>query len=243
MLDALEKLLILQDHDLKIDRVSDELEQIPSNRDALKGKTASSKAELEAARKKVLEIEAHRKELELEVNGLKERIAKYSNQQLQTKKNEEYKALTNEIAGCQKQILGLEDQQIECMEKTEAANRVVAEAQKVADEAQKDLENNIGDLDEREKNLSDELEKLESEREELAEAVTDANALRTYERLIDNKGGKVVVGIQHGNCGGCHMTLPKQISVMVRGNQEVVTCPLCARILFYTTDMDMAELE
>lgn len=243
MLEAIEKLIVLQKHDLQIDRLSEELEQIPQQREGLQGKTASSKAQLETAKKKVLEIEARRKELELEVNGIKERIAKYSNQQLETKKNEEYKALTNEIANCHKQIQKLEDQQLECMEQTEEAQKRVAEAQKVADEAQKDLDGNIDDLNAREKELTAEVEKLETERETMAGAVTDANALRIYERLLDNKGGKVVVGIQHGNCGGCHMTLPKQISVMVRGNQEVVTCPMCARILFYTPDMDMAELE
>lgn len=243
MLDALEKLLILQEQDLTIERLSEELEQIPQKRDALEGKTASSKAALDIAKKKVLEIEAHRKELELEAKGLQERINKYSNQQLQTKKNEEYKALTNEIANCRKQIMGLEDQQIECMEQTETAQKGVAEAQKVADEARKDMEELVGELNRRESELTVEVDNLEESRVALTDAVGDDGVLRSYERLIDNKDGKVVVGIEHGNCGGCHMTLPKQITVMVRGNQEVVTCPLCARILYFTRDMDMAQLD
>lgn len=243
MLDALEKLLILQEQDLTIERLSEELEQIPQQRAALEGRTLNSKALLDAAKRKVLEIEAHRKELELEAKGLQERINKYSNQQLLTKKNEEYQALTNEIANCRKQIMALEDKQIVCMEQTEAAQGKVAEAQKVADEARKDMEGHVGDLNQREKDLTVEVEKLEEDRVALAGAVTDDNALRSYERLCDNKGGRVVVGIEHGNCGGCHMTLPKQISVMVRGNQEVVACPLCARLLYFTRDMDMVGLE
>ncbi len=243
MLDALEKLLILQEQDLTIERLSEELEQIPVQREALEGNTTKSKAALDAAKKKVLEIEAHRKELELEAKGLQERIDKYSNQQLQTKKNEEYQALTNEIANCRKQIVALEDKQIVCMEQTEAAQRKVEEAQKVTDGARKDMEGLAGELNRRETELTAEVEKLEEGRVALAGAVTDDNALRSYERLCDNKGGRVVVGIEHGNCGGCHMTLPKQIAVMVRGNQEVVPCPLCARILYFTNDMDMAHLE
>jgi predicted nucleic acid-binding Zn-ribbon protein len=39
------------------------------------------------------------------------------------------------------------------------------------------------------------------------------------------------------------MRLPTQISVQVRGNQEVITCPNCARILYYTRDMDMIVAE
>ena len=88
MLEAIEKLLILQDRDLRIERMEEELEQIPLKRSALQGKTSSSQAALEAARKRVMEIESRRKELELEVKSLKARIDKYSNQQLQTKKND-----------------------------------------------------------------------------------------------------------------------------------------------------------
>jgi predicted nucleic acid-binding Zn-ribbon protein len=36
------------------------------------------------------------------------------------------------------------------------------------------------------------------------------------------------------------MQLSRSVIVLCQGNQEVVTCPNCARILYYTPDMDMA---
>ncbi len=242
MLEAIEKLLILQDHDLRIERLSAELEQIPAQRAALQGRTVSSQAALEAAKKRVMEIESRRKELELEVKALKERIDKYSNQQLQTKKNDEYRALANEIENCKQQIIGIEDREIDCMEQTEAAQRVVKAAQTVADAARKDMNSQVGELDQREATLKNELAEVEAARDAAA-ATVEGSALNRYQRLLDGKGGRVVVGIQHGVCGGCHMRLPTQISVQVRGNQEVITCPNCARILFYTRDMDMIVAE
>lgn len=242
MLDSIEKLLVLQERDLRIERLEEELEQIPAQRASLQGKTRSSKEALDAAKKKVMEIEARRKELELEANTIKERVAKYSNQQLQTKKNEEYKALTNEIENCRKQIMALEDRQIGCMEETEVAQKQVLAAQKIADAARQDMESSVGDLDSRETGLKKELAEMETSRQELAAAVEETTRHR-YQRLFDLKGGRVVVGIQHGVCGGCHMRLPAQIPVMVRGAQELVTCPNCGRILYYTRDMDMAVAE
>ncbi len=242
MLEAIEKLLILQERDLRIERLTEELEQIPAQRSALQGKTSSSQAELDAARKRVMEIESRRKELELEVKALKERIDKYSNQQLQTKKTDEYRALANEIENCRKQITAIEDREIECMEETEAAQRAVKAAQTIAEAARKDMESQVGELDRREATLKSELSEVEAAREAAAASVESA-ALNRYQRLFDGKGGRVVVGIQHGVCGGCHMRLPTQISVQVRGNQEVITCPNCARILFYTRDMDMVVAE
>lgn len=237
-MEAIDKLLVLQDRDLRIERLEEELEEIPEKRAALQGRTASSQAVLEAAKKGVLEIEARRKELELEVRGLKDRIDKYSNQQLQTKKNDEYKALANEIENCKRQITSIEDREIECMEQAEAAQKKVKTAQATADEARKEMESLVGELGARETRLREELKNLTADRTGVSAEVDEVVRAR-YQRLFDNKGGKVVVGIQHGVCGGCHMRLPVQIVVQVRAGQEVTTCPNCARILYYTRDMDM----
>jgi predicted nucleic acid-binding Zn-ribbon protein len=65
------------------------------------------------------------------------------------------------------------------------------------------------------------------------------DARMRYERLSKQKGHNVVVGIERGVCGGCHMRLNPQIVVSCRAEQEIVTCPNCGRILYYTRDMDM----
>ena len=64
-----------------------------------------------------------------------------------------------------------------------------------------------------------------------------------YERLFKQRGQNVVVGIQHGVCGGCHMTLSRSIVVTCQAEQEIITCPNCSRILYYTRDMDLAAAE
>jgi len=83
------------------------------------------------------------------------------------------------------------------------------------------------------------LSELEWNREDLAAAVEEGVRTR-YERLVRSKGENVVVGVQHGVCGGCHMRLPAQIMVMCQAQQELVTCTNCGRILYYTRDMDLA---
>src|SRR5438270_13814800 len=97
MLDTIEKLLILQDRDRKIRRVKGELAHIEPERQMLKAKALHTQTTLEEAKNKVKKTESDRKNLELEVEGKKEQINRYANQQLQTRKNDEYRALTNEI--------------------------------------------------------------------------------------------------------------------------------------------------
>jgi predicted nucleic acid-binding Zn-ribbon protein len=208
----------------------------------MKTRAAAANASLEAAKTKVKELESQRKDLELEVEAKKQMITKYANQQLQTRKNEEYRALANEIQTCKEAIFKIEDQEISLMEQGEAAQKEVVRATQAASEARKMADDQVTQLGVREENLKKELAELEANREELAAAVDDS-ARGRYERLMKNKGENVVVGVQHGVCGGCHMKLQPQLVVSCQAQQELVTCSNCGRILYYTRDMDLAVAE
>jgi uncharacterized protein len=239
MLDTIEKLLILQDRDRKIRRVRGELAHIEPERESLKQKASVAQAALEEARNKVKKLESERKDLENEVEMKKGMIAKYANQQFETRKNEEYRALAHEIETCKAAITLIEDQEIALMEQGEAAQKDVAKATQGQNELRKIVEDQVAQLNLREKNLEKELAELERNREELASAVPSGDRDR-YERLSRMKGESVVVGVQHGVCGGCHMRLPPQLLVTCQAEKELVTCSNCGRILYYTRDMDLA---
>src|SRR5664279_4142868 len=113
MQESIEKLLILQDRDEKIRREQGELARIEPERQSLKAKASAAHAQLDNAKLRVKQIESARKDLELEVESKKQMISRYANQQLQTRKNEEYRALSHEIDTCKAAIFQLEDQQIE----------------------------------------------------------------------------------------------------------------------------------
>ena len=242
MLEAIEKLLILQDRDRKIRRVQAELAHIEPERQTLKGKTASTQAALEAGKLRLRQIESDRKRLELDVDAKQQQIAKYANQQLLTRKNEEYKALAHEIDGCKADISKIEDQEISLMEQAEVAQKELVRLTAEAAEAKKHADSLVSQLGEREVNLQKELATLQSNREELA-MVVEEGARGRYDRLARSKGDSVLVGVQHGVCGGCHMKLPAQTLVACQSHQELVTCINCGRILFYTRDMELATTE
>ena len=242
MFETIEKLLILQDRDKHIHRVKSELEHIEPERQSLKTKATGAQSGLDAAKLKVKELESKRKDLDLEVQAKKTLIEKYANQQLQTRKNEEYRALAHEIEGCKQAIVKIEDHEIELMEQGETAQKGVVRATQLAAEAKKLMDDQLGQLAAREENLKKELAQLSTNREELAAAV-DETARARYERLIKSKGGNVVVGVQHGVCGGCHMKLPAQTLVTCQAQNELVGCINCGRILYYSRDMDLAVVD
>jgi uncharacterized protein len=236
MQEIIEKLLVLQDRNRKILRVSQELAHISPERDNLRARATGTQTQLENAKLRVKQIEAERKRLDLEIEAKKTQIEKYANQQLQTRKNEEYKALAHEIEMAKEAIFKIEDQEIVLMEQTEVAQREVTRATSEAAAAKKLLEEQIGVLNQREENVKKELAELQQGRVAISDAVEET-ARNRYERLFKGKGENVVVGIEHSVCGGCHMKLPAQIIASCRGQSELITCPNCGRILYYTPDM------
>jgi predicted nucleic acid-binding Zn-ribbon protein len=242
MLEVIEKLLILQDRDRKIRRVQSELANIEPERQTLRVKQATAQTELDKVKQQVRQIESDRKRLELDVEAKKSQIEKYANQQLQTRKNEEYRALAHEIETCKADITRIEDQEIGLMEQAEAAQKEVVRLAREADEAKNLADSQVAQLGERERNLKQELAGLQSNREELSAAV-DEGVRGRYERLVRTKGENVLVGVHHGVCGGCHMKLPAQILVACQAHQELVTCTNCGRILYHTRDMALAGAE
>jgi len=242
MLETIEKLLFLQNRDLKIIRLKNELAHVEPERQNLKARAATAQLGLEAAKLRGKQIESERKKLELDVDAPKQLIEKYSVQQFQTKKNDEFKALAHEIEMCKKTILTLEDQELELMEQAEAAQKEAAAATLKSNETKKTVDAQIIDLAAREESLCKELTEVESSRDELATAI-DVSTRARYERLLKHRGENVVVGVQHGVCGGCHMKLPTQVLVTCQAEQGIVTCINCGRILYYTRDMSLAVAE
>jgi len=239
MLEAIEKLLILQDRDRKIRRLQAELANIEPERQTLKIKFATAQAQLDRGKQLLKQIESDRKQLELEVEAKQQQIARYANQQLQTRKNEEYRALAHEIETCKGEITKIEDRELGLMEQAEQAQKQVAGFTRESNEAKKLADSNIALLGEREKNLQKELLELQGNRADLATAV-DGTVRARYERLVKSKGENVLVGVQHGVCGGCHMKLPAQTLVACQAAQELVSCTNCGRILYFTRDMELA---
>jgi len=242
MLEIIEKLLILQERDRRILRVSQELAHIGPERNLLRTKAAATQQSLESAKLRVKQLETERKQRDLEIEAKKSQIEKYLNQQLQTRKNEEYKALTHEIEMAKEVIFKIEDAQIMLMEQAEVAQKEVTRATAEAAAAKKLVDDQIGRLDQSESNSKKELASLQADRAALIGAVDETTRYR-YERLLKSKGENIVVGIEHSSCGGCHMKLPAQIITHCRAQAEIVTCPSCGRILYFTPDMSLTAAE
>jgi predicted nucleic acid-binding Zn-ribbon protein len=232
MLPEIEQLLILQDRDRKLRTLRIEQKSAPLERKALEQQLAQARQKLEAVRLQAKEFEVERKKLENEAQTVRDRIAKYQGQKFQTRKNEEFQALSQEIARGEKDVAAIEDRELELMDTAEKHKAVIADAEKTLAAVQALFDRQSADIEARIKALDEQVADIETERGQLA-AVLDEELLDTYQRLLRTKNGEAVVALQHEVCSGCHMKVTPTTSSLCRPGKEVVHCENCGRILYW----------
>jgi hypothetical protein len=230
MLPEIEKLLVLQDRDRKIRTLKQELKLAPLERKDFEDKLEDAKKKLEAVKLKAKEVEVERKKLENEVQAKRDSIAKFQTQKFQTRKNEEFQALNNEIKRYEDEIQVIEDRELELMESGDTFKVQIAEADKETQAVKALVERQLANIASKIDAVAAQLKELETERATLAQAV-DEDLLDTFNRLFANKS-EAVVALEHDVCMGCHMKVTTQTVVRVKGNREIVHCEQCGRILY-----------
>ena len=230
MLDAIERLLALQDRDQKLRTLRLELQAVPTEIASKQKLIADSAARLDLARTRAKAIEVEKKSLQGEAASKRDQIARYKTQQLQTRKNEEYTALTHEISNVENLIAQIEDKELTLMEEADSLAPEIAAADKTHADEKARLEGQIALLREKEGNLKTRIDEVQKNRASAVEGI-DEELLERYERLFETKNARAVVAVEHDVCTGCHMKITAQTSLALRPDKSIVSCPQCGRLL------------
>jgi predicted nucleic acid-binding Zn-ribbon protein len=232
MLKEIAQLLLLQDRDQKIKMYKAELETIPLEQRRIDQLVASKNSAFEQTRQRFRDLEMHKKRLELDAQSRRDAIVKYKSQQFQTRKNEEFQAIGQEIHRFEKEIESIEDEEIELMEEAENVSGKVSEAERELVAAKRQAQQQEADLKRKQQTLEERLREAESERDALSQGF-DPDLLFRYTRLFATKGGNAVVPVEHEFCMGCHMKNTTTLVHRVKMSREIVHCEQCGRILYY----------
>jgi predicted nucleic acid-binding Zn-ribbon protein len=227
----LEQLLVLQNRQQKIKQIQTEIKTMPQQRQNLEAQLAASAAALTALKTKGQHLEMDRKKLELDAGTRRESINRLKTQQYETRKNDEFRAMGNEIERYEKEIQGIEDQELELMDQAEKLKGELAIEGNKASGARESIARQMADLEQKGKTLEGQLNQLTAERTEIAGKVEE-ELLSRFERLFVSKGDAAVVALEHEVCTGCHMKVTTQTAHRVKNGKEIVSCEQCGRILY-----------
>jgi predicted nucleic acid-binding Zn-ribbon protein len=230
MLEAIEKLLALQDRDQRLRTLRLELQAIPGEIASKQKLVQDAAARLDNARSRSKAIEVEKKALDVEIAAKRDQIARYKNQQLQTRKNEEYSALSHEIENAERAISAIEDKELALMEEAEGLAPQLAAADKAHAEDKAKYDAQIATIREKEGNLKNRIDELAEGRGALLEGI-DEDLIERYDRIFETKNARAVVPVEHDVCTGCHMKVTAQTSLALRSDKSIVSCPQCGRLL------------
>jgi predicted nucleic acid-binding Zn-ribbon protein len=228
----IEKLLIVQDRDAFLQKIEQDLERLPRERAGLDAKIAAETENIEAARAALKAKELARKELDSEVKSQEAAIQKFRTLQLEVKKNDEYRALTQQIEQAEATVATLEEKEIHLLLEIDTEQEAYEIAKAEIDARIEIQKGSIAQLQERESNLKD---SLDSARAKLDEARAGANSdyLGHYDRVRKlSKRPPYVARVENHTCSGCHLRVSNEVAQLVREPSEPRFCDQCGRLVY-----------
>lgn len=223
-------LFALQQVDLQMQEIHDLKGDLPGIVDNLEAKASELKTKLQQLNDTIKNAKINRDKADVEIIDLGEKVEKYKSQQLQVKSNKQYDALTKEIESAESRSTQLE-KDMELFEgKVQLAKTDIETVTTQYEEVSAELDERKKELKEVNKEHEKEETKLQHEREKLLVRIEKSD-LERYERIRKAKGGKAVVAVKRGACGGCFNRVPSQKILELKQNAKFFTCEHCGRIL------------
>ena len=238
----LEKLIVLQAHDVEAKRLRDEMVALPKQVAALETKAKATQGQRAVIVDLIAKEEALRRREESEIKDHQAKIARIRKQMDMATTTVQVTAFEHEIAFAQGEISRLEDAEIESMERSDGFES----QKKLADEAVTDAAATL----ERERVRA--AETIAQDKTMLAEVEEKRNAIRAeigetalsnYDRIAKAKGTAVAEALNQ-KCMACQMMVRPQRwnDLRDRGNDEtMMTCESCGRMLYYDPARDAPQ--
>lgn len=232
MLADLERLIELQQVDLRLRELSRQIEQFPGRRKQAEADLAHAREELARHRSAHTESLKARKKLELDVQQFDERIRKHKGQMYEVKSNEAYRALKHEADEEERQKAGAEDKVLEAMISAEEEEKAIKTAEADLKQVEARVTTALRELEAGQKTLEKEAAELGAQRDALRSGVGE-DMLEMYDRIAGGHGGIALAEARDEVCQVCRIHIRPQTFAEVKRNDQIHTCESCHRILYY----------
>jgi uncharacterized protein len=238
----LEKLIVLQTHDIEAKRLRDEMVALPKLVASLSAKLEAVKGQRAVVVDLIVKEEALRRRQESDIKDLQAKIAR-TNKNLELATNTvQTTAYEHEIAFAKSKISGFEDAELESMERSEELDKQKTLADAAVDEAEKTLARESARATETVAKDRTLLATVEAQRVAVRAEISEA-ALSTYDRIAKGKGTAVSEALNQ-KCTACQMMVRPQRWNELRdrnNDDQMMTCESCGRLLYYDPARDSPQ--
>lgn len=231
MYSELKALIELQRIDQKVAGLTSQIDAFPKEIETLEKQLSDFILAHQERQQRLAASQKERRDLEGEIQVIRQKISKHKDQLFQVKTNEQYRAMLKEIEGEETNIGAVEDQILEKMieaeelqkQLKEAAARLESEKARVAAEKSR--------LESLAKAGHEEREESLQERRKLVDNL-DEHIRNHYELVRKGRDGMALAEVRNGMCTACNVILRPQLYNEVRSGEALYECDNCARILY-----------
>ena len=234
--DQLKRLIELQTIDIDVYRFKMQLREKPAEVEALKVEFESKKARLKQLEEELKNIQVAQKGHEGDLKVKEEAIVKADGQLSQLKTNKEYTAKLLEIENIKADKSIIEEKILIGFDLIENARKALEAERMVVAAYEKDFTVQKKQIEDDMAVAADQMKVKQSQRSRLTPDVRP-DVLARYERILENKEGLAIVPMVKHACGGCYMNLTEQRINEIRRHDQVVTCDMCARMLYLPDEL------
>jgi uncharacterized protein len=147
------------------------------------------------------------------------------------KNPKELQDLQNEVASLTRYLAVLEDRQLEKMMMLEDVENEYESISRLLERTQKKVEEQNAGLFQEKNQLQKDLARLLEERK-AAVSTVEADDLKLYENLRQQRKGIAVAKISDRTCSACGSTLTPSIVQAAHSPSQIARCSFCGRILY-----------
>ncbi|MDL2226393.1 C4-type zinc ribbon domain-containing protein [Deltaproteobacteria bacterium OttesenSCG-928-M10] len=199
-------------------------------------------ARLAAAKADLAAMRARHRELEGEVADLSQKRRNNENRQMSVKNSNEYLALAKEAEFLNGRIGELEDETLELLDLMDKRELEISDLEAVVTEEAAAYGRTAEAIEKAAGQGRETLDSLEARRLSVIRALPETQ-LKLYDEIYKARGGRAVTPAADGLCLACRLGFPPQIFNELQRNEKIITCPNCARIIYWRDHPDFAAVD
>ena len=228
----LQQLVQLQKIDDQILEHKKTLVDIPTQIDSARAELEEKKNILKVVTDEIETLQKQRKDLELEVQGENDHMAKAKTKLPAVKTNKEYTAILTEVDAIKEKVSKIEDMELEVMEALEVKAKEIPGVEKKCKEEDAHFNEYRLKKSTEEERFKQELEELVEKRKNIS-AQLETVILKRYEKISNSRDGRAVAGLRENICQGCFQQVLPQLVIEVKVAEKIHECEGCMRFLFW----------